>query len=150
MRILDCHVTAGITFPELISFFRVFKVAKALANILLANECNITKYLGHTFSPTILIASTRHLILSGSTSSLSQGNLDGFVRMINSRKVPANFVAGARQSKRASKPSAKICDPASSVSSISAKRPAPTSSTAAHKRSSASVDTDVNISFYGH
>jgi hypothetical protein len=113
MCVLDCHVTAGITLLELISLFQVFKVAKALANILLANECNITKYLGHTFSPTILIASTRCLILSGSTSSLSQGNLDGFVRMISSGKVPANFVAGARQSSHASKPSAKIRDAAS-------------------------------------
>jgi len=80
--------------------------------------------------------------LSNSTSSLSQGRLDGFVRINGSDKAPASFVAGAHRSGRAVKPSAKIQD---ATSTIPAKRPAPASSmVVTHRSSYASVETNVD------
>jgi len=85
----------------------------------------------------------RHLTASTSTSSLSQGNLDGFVRLQSSGKVAAHFVASARRSGRAPKPSAKIRE-AANAPSIPAKRPPPTTATSARKRPS--VDTEPDLS----
>jgi hypothetical protein len=89
---------------------------------------------------TVSITAPRRLAASSSTSSLSQGNLDGFVRLTSSGKVPADFVAGSRRSGRASKPSAKVRE-AASTSSIPTKRPAPSMATSARKR--VSVDTEL-------
>jgi hypothetical protein len=95
-------------------------------------------------------ASARPLALSNSASSISQGRLDGFVHINGSGKAPASFVAGARRSGRVFKPSAKIRDATSSLSTIPAKRPAPVSSnTVTRRRSYTSIDTDVDTSPYG-
>ena len=85
--------------------------------------------------------------LSNSTSSLSQARLDGFVRINGSDKTPASFVAGARRSGRAVKPSAKIQD---ATSTIPAKQPAPESSMTVTRRSSyASVETNIDSGVIG-
>ena len=89
---------------------------------------------------TVSIAAPRHLAALSSTSSLSQGNLDSFVRLTSSGKVLADFVAGSWRSGHASKPSAKVRE-AASASSIPAKRPAPSMAMSARKR--VSVDTEL-------
>ena len=85
------------------------------------------------------------LTASSSASSLSQGNLDSFVRLTSAGKAPANIVAGSRQSGWALKPSAKVRD--ANSSSIPAKRPATSSMPASQpKRVSLVADnTEVDL-----
>jgi hypothetical protein len=90
------------------------------------------------------------LTASRSSSSLSQGTLNNYVRMTGSGTVPAGLVAGSRRSGRASKPSAKIHDAAPTISSIPAKRAATGFSTATtRKRTSVPDDTDIDTSSDG-
>jgi hypothetical protein len=77
---------------------------------------------------------------STSASSLSQGNLDGFLHLTNSGKALAQIVAGSHWSGRAIKPTAKVRDMAPTL--IPAKHPATSDSMAAsaQKRTLAVVD----------
>jgi hypothetical protein len=99
---------------------------------------------------TISCAPTSALTASRSSSSLSQGTLNNYVRMTGSGTVPAGLVAGSRRSGHTSKPSAKICDAAPTISSIPAKRAATGFSTATtRKRTSVPDDTDIDTSSDG-
>ena len=76
---------------------------------------------------------------STSASSLSQGNLNGFLHLTNSGKAPAQIVAGSHRSGRAIKPTAKVRDAAPTL--IPAKCPTTSSlATSAQKHTSAVVD----------